>query len=121
MANVKSLSDAESREERIEKIGGIGSAHGFAETRGSRADAVCEKDEVGEWASGGVREWESGGVREWRSGGEERTGLDQRRRAAAEPAFRLAWFGGPALEFRGNCAAERVKPLACLGADFDGQ
>ena len=67
MANVKSLSDAESREERIEKIGGIGGAHGFAETRGSRADAVCEKDEVGEW----------------RSGGEERAGLDQRRRAAA--------------------------------------
>jgi len=56
MANVKSLSDAESREERIEKIGGIGGAHGFAETRGSRADAVCEKDEVGEWGSGGVRE-----------------------------------------------------------------
>ena len=64
-----------------------------------------------------MREWESGGVGEWRSGGEERAGLDQRRRAAAEPAFRLAWFGGPALEFRGNCAAERVKPLACLGAD----
>ena len=133
MANVKSLSDAESREERIEKIGGIGSAYSLAETRGRRADAVCEKDEVGEWesggveewgsggvrewASGGVREWRSGGVGEWASGGEERTGLDQRRRAAAEPAFRLAWFGGPALEFRGNCAAERVKPLACLGAD----
>ena len=64
MANVKSLSDAESREERIEKIGGIGGTHGFAETRGSRADAVCEKDEVGEWGSGGVREWGSGGVRE---------------------------------------------------------
>ena len=56
MANVKSLSDAESREERIEKIGGIGGAHGFAETRGSRADAVCEKDEIGEWGSGGVGE-----------------------------------------------------------------
>ena len=109
MANVKSLSDAESREERIEKIGGIGGAHGFAETRGSRADAVCEKDEVGEWGSEGVGEWGSGG--------EERAGLDQRCRVAAEPAFRLAWFGGPALEFRGNCAAERVKPLACLGAD----
>ena len=47
MANVKSLSDAESREERIEKIGGIGGTYGFAETRGSRADAICKQNKVG--------------------------------------------------------------------------
>ena len=106
MANAKSLSYAKSGEERIEHVGRVGRANNLAQSLGRRADAICEQNKVGG---------------EWGSGGEERPRFNQGRRAAAEPAFRLAWFGGPALEFRGNCAAERVKPLACLGADFDGQ
>ena len=125
MANAKSLPDAKAGKERVKHVGRVGRANGLTELFCRSADAIREKNKVGKWGSGGVGEWGSGGVSEWRSGGvgewrslgEEGSGLNQSRRIAAKGGVAVARLGRLALEFRGNCAAERIKPLACLGAN----
>ena len=67
----KSLSNAKTGKEGIKHIGRVGRAYRLAKPFCRRANAVCEKDEVGERGSGGVGEW--------RSWGEERSGLDEGR------------------------------------------
>ena len=105
----KSLSNAKTGKERIKHIGRIGRAYPLAKPFCRCANAICKENEVGEWGSGGVRKW--------RNGGEERSGLDKRRRVAPKGRVGIARLGRLALEFRGNCAAERIKPLARLRAD----
>ena len=114
MANAKSLPYAETRKEGVKHVGRVGRADGLAQPFGRRADAICKQNKIG-------REWGSGGVGEWRSLGEEGSGLNQSRRIATKGGARVARLGRLALEFRGNCAAERIKPLACLRAHRDGR
>ena len=97
----KSLSNAKTGKESIKHIGRVGRAYRLAKPSCRRANTICKKNEVGER----------------RSGGEERSGLDKRRRIAPKGRIGIARLGRLALEFRGNCAAERVKPLARLRAD----
>ena len=104
----KSLSNAKTGKESIKHIGRIGRAYPLAKPFCRCANAICKENEVGEWGSGGVRKW--------RSGGEERSGLDKRRRVAPKGRVGIARLGRLALEFHGNCAAERIKPLTCLRA-----
>ena len=106
MANAKSLPYAKTGKESVKHVGRVGRANGLAKPLGRRADTVGEKNNIGEWGFSpklGVR-------------GEERTRLDQGRRVAAKGRIGIAWFGHLAFEFRGNCAAKRIKPLACLDA-----
>jgi len=103
----KSLSNAKTGKESIKHIGRVGRAYRLAKPPRRRPDAICEKDEVGEWVFSP----------NWGCGGEERAGLNKRRRVTRKDRIGVARLSGLALEFRGNCAAERVKPLACLGAD----
>ena len=102
MANAKSLTYAKTGKESVEHVGRVGRAYGRAQSFGRRTDAICKQNKIG---------------REWGSGGEERSRLDQGRRVAANGRIGVAWLGRLALEFRGNCAAERIKPLARLRAD----
>ena len=97
----KSLSNAETGKESVEEIGRVCRAYRLAKPSCRRANTICKKNEVGEWGSGG----------------EERSGLDKRRRIAPKGRIGIARLSGLAFEFRGNCAAERIKPLARLGAD----
>ena len=95
----KSLSNAKTGKESIKHIGRVGRAYRLAKPSCRRANTICKKNEVGER----------------RSGGEERAGLNKRRRVAPKGRVGIARLGRLALEFRGNCAAERIKPLTCLG------
>ena len=97
----KSLSNAKTGKERIKHIGRIGRAYPLAKPFCRCANAICKENEVGEWGRGG----------------EERSGLDKRRRIAPKGRIGIARLSGLAFEFRGNCAAERIKPLARLRAD----
>ena len=57
MANAKSLPYAKTGKESVKHVDRVGRAYGLAQPLSRRADAIGEKNKVGEWRSGGVEEW----------------------------------------------------------------
>ena len=70
----KSLSNAKTGKEGIKHIGRVGRAYRLTKSFCRRADAICEKNEVGKW----VFSPKQG------HGGEERSDLNERRRVTSK-------------------------------------